>query len=67
MMGIRSPSLFNAKEKELKLLLSITAQTSDGKWILARPYGLIGLYLGRRLKYAWNVFIGKYDVLKWEE
>jgi len=67
MKEFKAPSLFNATEKELKLLLSNTAKTCAGKLIISRPYQLIGLYLGRRIKYAWNVFIGKYDVLKWEK
>lgn len=31
----------------------------------ARPLGFQGLFLIMRLKLAWRVFIGRYDVLDW--
>lgn len=37
----------------------------DRVWVPARPMGLSGLYLIRRFKIAWNVFIGKWDAVEW--
>jgi hypothetical protein len=36
-----------------------------GQWVCARPVGWQGLCLLKRLKLAWGVFTGRYDVLKW--
>lgn len=38
----------------------------DGKWVIARPLGLPGLYLRYRLQVAWRVFTGRYDAMEWE-
>ena len=35
----------------------------DGKWLPARPLSYHSFR--NRLKYAWHVFTGKCDVLKW--
>ena len=37
-----------------------------GRWVASRPLGFQGLYLMRRLKLAWLVFVGRYDALKWD-
>lgn len=38
----------------------------NGEWVPCRPIPFWpGISLFRRLKYAWYVFIGKYDALKW--
>lgn len=40
--------------------------SADGQhYVPARPMGYPGLGLRRRLKLAWGVFTGRYDVLKW--
>lgn len=43
--------------------------TSNGKsyWVLARPMGFSCLCLKSRLKSAWDVFLGRADVVYWEE
>lgn len=38
-----------------------------GEWVPSRPICYFGLSLMKRLKLTWGVFIGKYDVLDWEE
>lgn len=38
-----------------------------GQWVAARPLGLSGLNLISRIKLSWQVFIGKYDVVKWHQ
>lgn len=37
----------------------------DHTWIPLRPQGFAGICLLRRLKLAWGVFTGRYDVLTW--
>jgi len=45
----------------------IDKNTVSGKWIPARPYGHNLFSLFYRFKLIFLVFIGKYDVLNWEE
>ena len=52
------------KAKEIYKTGSLTE--SNGVWIPARPLGYQGLFIFKRLKAAYNVFIGKYDALDWE-
>jgi hypothetical protein len=44
-----------------------TDQCVDGRWIPARSMRLGELRLTKRIKLAFNVFIGKYDAVDWEE
>lgn len=44
---------------------SVSCEGSNGVWVAARPLGWQGWSLRRRLKLAWGVFTGRYDVLKW--
>ena len=37
----------------------------QGVWVPARPMGLPGFNLVKRLTIAWNVFIGKWDAVEW--
>lgn len=39
----------------------------NGGWFVAKPMGFYGLCLRRRVYLAWCVFIGKYDVVFFEE
>ncbi len=34
-------------------------------WTAARPLGLMGIFLRRRIGAAWLVFTGKADAVKW--
>lgn len=43
----------------------VDQQEINGKWYPARPLGMDTI--GHRLKCAWLVFTGKYDVLVWPE
>lgn len=36
-----------------------------GYWVPARPCGCYSIWI--RLKYAWKVFMGHYDVVEWPE
>lgn len=38
----------------------------NGAWVPARPVGYNGFCFTWRLKLAWYVLIGKFDVLNWE-
>jgi hypothetical protein len=40
-------------------------ETTDGKWIPARPSNYYGLRLLHRIHVAWQVFLGNYDALDW--
>lgn len=39
----------------------------DSHWRAVRPDGFRGLYLWRRFRLALGVFIGRWDVLTWED
>jgi len=39
----------------------------NGKWVPARPVGLMGLNLLERFKVAWEVFVGNADAVVWPE
>lgn len=41
-------------------------QKPTGEWLPARPYYPDEICLLHRLKMAWGVFTGKFDVLDWE-
>lgn len=60
----RSPNLLSVNEV---ILISNTcsSQNKNGDWVPARPIGFFSLRW--RLKLAWNVFLGRYDALKWAE
>ena len=46
-------------------LLKDTSTYIDGKWVVARPCRINGLYgLIQRIKDAWKVFIGEVDAVK---
>ena len=42
-----------------------TQTEKDGKWVMARPIGYIGLL--HRIKCAWEVFQGRADIIKWHK
>lgn len=44
----------------------VETQTSDGRWIPARPYA-VNEPLLTKIKDAWMVLIGKYGALDWED
>lgn len=54
------------KLEQLKELDSCKKEIKPGRWVTARPMGWQGLCLRRRLKLAWEVFMGRADVLRWE-
>lgn len=43
----------------------VDTQLPSGDWVPARPMGLHGLHLVWRLRFAWLVFVGRYDVVRW--
>lgn len=45
----------------------VQVETSDGKWIMARPLNHEYTTLWERMKLALGVLTKKYDVLDWEE
>lgn len=59
-----APSYFKLKDL-LKCISEIQTQYSDGSWGPARPIGLDTI--PNRIKLAWKVFTGKYDVLEWPD
>ena len=58
------PNLFNSDELTH---WSNQKEISPDNWVAARPLGLQGLFLVHRLRLAWRVFKGQYDVVKWTE
>ena len=59
---MRTPSFRYADDlKEWDCFIEI-----DGKFICCRPEGYHGLLFWWRLRMAWNVFTGRYDVLVWK-
>jgi hypothetical protein len=42
-----------------------TSYDGGDSYVACRPMGWQGLCLLKRLKLAWGVFTGRYDVLKW--
>ena len=42
-------------------------EIAKGIWVPARPCGHNAFSWRRRWALAWGVFIGKYDVLHWED
>ena len=44
-----------------------TYSENQGQWVPARPVNFQFLSLRQRLILAWQVFIGKYDVLDWQD
>ena len=59
----KCPDIFSAEEIRT---WTITA-ASGGRWVLARPMGYRGIFLWRRIRAAWLVFLGYGDVLTWVE
>lgn len=58
---MNTPNEFTAQE-----IKAWNMDQQDGDfWIPARPLGLQGLFLMRRLRLAWDVFLGRKDVLNW--
>ena len=43
----------------------ITREDSSVVWCMARPIGLQGTFILKRVKAAWLVFTGRADVLRW--
>ena len=37
----------------------------NGKWYIARPMGMKGFFILKRLVLAFHVFTGEYDAIKW--
>lgn len=60
---MRVPNLTNADS----ILNQNIKVEINGKWYVAKPMGFYGICLKRRLYLAWNVFIGKYDVLIYQQ
>lgn len=57
----KAPSLFTVMEiKEISMSMG---KKIGGEWVPGRPLGFYNLK--HRLKYAWGVFVGKYDAIKW--
>ena len=48
-----------------RLIQNETFTEIDGKWYVAR--GLSSSFIWNRFKYAYGVFIGKYDVIEFYE
>lgn len=61
---MRIPIIFYADD--VKKWCHTAERESDGRWVLARPYALGGLFIIHRIKMAWGVFTGNYDVLIWK-
>lgn len=61
---MRNPSIYTA---EAIRKWDDDTETKNGKWIPARPLGWQGIRLFHNIKLAFLVFIGKYDVLDWED
>jgi len=45
----------------------VTERCFDGSWKPARPICVGGMAILQRIKLAFLVFIGRYDVLDWED
>ena len=58
------PSVFSASSIRS---WDCACEVTPGVWKPARPIGLLGLFLIKRLKAAWLVFSGKADVLVWDK
>lgn len=64
---MKTPTLYKVAKLKSPLLEETTTERLDGRWVPARPMGLIGLCLLMRLRLAWGVFTGRYDAMDWEE
>ena len=60
---MKEPMLYKA----IQIRTWDTDQHVDGRWIPARSMRLGELRLAKRFKLAYNVFIGKYDAVDWED
>lgn len=62
---MRNPSIYTAREIYNS---DDCVQTHyNGEWIPARPMGWQGFRWFKNLKLALLVYVGKYDVLNWED
>jgi hypothetical protein len=59
----RQPELYSAKQ----LVKWNVQRERNGEWIPARPIGHNVWKAKYRWMLAWNVLIGKYDALNWQE
>lgn len=60
---MRVPNFLHADDIQRNMSMTII----NGYHCVAKPYGFHGLCLRRRLYLAWCVFIGKYDVVFFEQ
>lgn len=51
--------------KDLSQNVNETSKCIDGKWVPARPMGYDSMFC--KIKLAWGVILGKYDVVEWPE
>lgn len=61
----RQPDIYTASRKSLDNILCMTCEKENGDWEPVRPYPHNAWSFKYRWKLAYNVLIGKYDVLKW--
>ena len=59
---MRQPAIFSPDELKK---WSVTTTFDDIRWVCARPMAPTQFGLIHRVKMAWFVFTGKYDVLRW--
>ena len=59
----KAPNLWTLRNLVDHINSGCQSVDKDGKWYPARPIGFFSSWY--RLKLAWGVLTGKYDVLKW--
>lgn len=67
---MRNPEKYTAQEisESNNFIAYRNATDKNGeKWIPARPLGWQGFRTFHNIKLAWLVYIGKYDILDWED
>jgi hypothetical protein len=62
---MRNPDIYKVSKFDIKNWPY--TETEDNRWIPARPCPFYGSRFFRNIKISWFVFIGKYDVLDWED
>ena len=63
----RQPMIYPANRRTLFGMLNFEIKTKDGIYTLKRPTKVDFLPWKWRWRVAWNVLIGKYDALEWED